>query len=156
MTSQDQQVAAGAIVEDGTWLERLHGELRGLLAPVFAQARSRLTAFSYVRALLAEPGDRSSCWQLAEAAGHVTPRRMQALLAGQFDDPLALRDHHRGLPLRSRASQPRVSARRSGRWPMTAPWCSKEGGRALFPARWLSAGWPLTAYRTHDGTRKAA
>ncbi|HEY3034360.1 MAG TPA: IS701 family transposase, partial [Streptosporangiaceae bacterium] len=29
---------------------------------------------------LAEPGDRKSCWQLAEAAGHATPRRMQALL----------------------------------------------------------------------------
>ena len=26
-------------------------------------------------------GDRKSCWQLAEAAGHATPRRMQALLA---------------------------------------------------------------------------
>jgi SRSO17 transposase len=74
-------VAAGAIVEDGTWLERLHGELRGLLAPVFARARSRLTAFAYIGALLAEPGDRRSCWQLAEAAGHATPRRMQALLA---------------------------------------------------------------------------
>jgi SRSO17 transposase len=59
----------------------LHGELRGLLAPVFAQARSRLTAFAYIGALLAEPGDRKSCWQLAEAAGHATPRRMQALLA---------------------------------------------------------------------------
>jgi SRSO17 transposase len=74
-------VAAGAIVEDGTWLGRLQGELRGLLAPVFAQARSRLAAFAYVGALLAEPGDRRSCWQLAEAAGHATPRRMQALLA---------------------------------------------------------------------------
>jgi SRSO17 transposase len=74
-------VAAGAIVEDGTWLERLHGELRGLLAPVFAQARSRRAAFAYIGALLAEPGDRRSCWQLAEAAGHATPRRMQALLA---------------------------------------------------------------------------
>ena len=81
MTSQDQQVAAGAIVEDGAWLGKLHGELRGLLAPVFAQARSRLTAFAYVGALLAERGDRKSCWQLAEAAGHATPRRMQALLA---------------------------------------------------------------------------
>ena len=38
-------------------------------------------AFAYVGALLAEPGDRRSCWQLAEAAGHATPRRMQALLA---------------------------------------------------------------------------
>jgi SRSO17 transposase len=81
VTRQDNEVAAGPIVEDRAWLERLHGELRGLLAPVFAQARSRLTAFSYVGALLAEPGDRKSCWQLAEAAGHATPRRMQALLA---------------------------------------------------------------------------
>ena len=74
-------MAAGAIVEDGAWLGKLHGELRSLLAPVFAQARSRLAAFSYIGALLAERGDRRSCWQLAEAAGHVTPRRMQALLA---------------------------------------------------------------------------
>ena len=48
---------------------------------MFAQASSRLTAFSYIGALLAEPGDRTSCWQLAERAGHATPRRMQALLA---------------------------------------------------------------------------
>ena len=74
-------MAAGAIVEDHAWLERLNGELRGVLAPVFAQARSRLTAFSYIGALLAEWGDRKSCWQLAEQAGHATPRRMQALLA---------------------------------------------------------------------------
>jgi SRSO17 transposase len=77
----DPEAAAGAIAEDGIWLERLHGELRGLLAPVFAQARSRLTAFVYIGAPLGEPGDRRSCWQLAEAAGHATPRRMQALLA---------------------------------------------------------------------------
>ena len=80
MTQQDQQVAAAAIVEDGRWLGRLQDELRGLLAPVFAQARSRLTAFAYIGALLAEAGDRRSCWQLAEAAGHASPRRMQALL----------------------------------------------------------------------------
>ena len=65
----------------GGWLGKLHGELRGLLAPVFAQARSRFAAFAYISALLAEPGDRKSCWQLAEEAGHRTPRRMQALLA---------------------------------------------------------------------------
>ena len=81
MTRQDNEVAAGAIVKGRAWLEKLHGELRGLLAPVFAQARSRFTAFAYVGALLAERGDRKSCWQLAEAAGHATPRRMQALLA---------------------------------------------------------------------------
>jgi SRSO17 transposase len=74
-------VAAAAIVEDGRWLGSLRDELCGLLAPAFAQARSRLAAFAYIDALLAEPGDRRSCWQLAERAGHLTPRRMQALLA---------------------------------------------------------------------------
>jgi hypothetical protein len=78
---QDQQVAAAAIVGDGRWPGRLRDELHGLLAPVFCQARSRFTAFAYIGALLAEPGDRRSCWQLAEAAGHESPRRMQALLA---------------------------------------------------------------------------
>lgn len=74
-------MAAGAIVEDRAWLAGLRRELFALLAGVFMQARSRLAAFAYVGALLAEPGDRKSCWQLAEAAGHATPRRMQALLA---------------------------------------------------------------------------
>jgi len=74
-------VAAAAIVGDGRWPGRLRDELHGLLAPVFCQARSRFTAFAYIGALLAEPGDRRSCWQLAEAAGHESPRRMQALLA---------------------------------------------------------------------------
>lgn len=69
------------MVGDNVWLGKLHGELRALIAPVFAQARSRFAAFAYVGALLAEPGDRKSCWQLGEQAGHATPRRMQALLA---------------------------------------------------------------------------
>ena len=73
-------MAAAAIVEDGSWLGRLQDELRAAIAPVFCQARSRLTAFAYVGALLAGAGDRRSCWQLAETAGHATPRRMQALL----------------------------------------------------------------------------
>jgi SRSO17 transposase len=81
VTRQDDEVAAEAIVEDRAWLAGLRRELFALLAGVFTQARSRLTAFAYVGALLAEPGDRRSCWQLAEAAGHATPRRMQALLA---------------------------------------------------------------------------
>src|SRR5260370_40565697 len=63
------------------WPGKLHGELCALIAPVFAQARSRFAAFAYVAALLATAGDRRSCWQLGEQAGHDTPRRMQALLA---------------------------------------------------------------------------
>jgi len=66
---------------DQAWLGKLHGELCALIAPVFAQARSRFAAFAYVTALLEAPGDRKSCWQLGEQAGHDTPRRMQALLA---------------------------------------------------------------------------
>ena len=74
-------MAAGDIVEDRVWLRELKGELPALLAGVFAQARSRFTAFAYVGALLAECGDRKSYWQLGEQAGHATPQRMQALLA---------------------------------------------------------------------------
>ena len=80
MTQQDQQVADSAIVEDRCWLGQLQDELRAAIAPVFCQARSRLAAFAYIGALLPVPGDRKSCWQLAEQAGHATPRRMQALL----------------------------------------------------------------------------
>jgi SRSO17 transposase len=62
-------VAAEAIVEDGAWPGGLRRELFGLLAGVFAQARSRLTAFAYVAALLAGPGDHKSCWQLPRRPG---------------------------------------------------------------------------------------
>jgi SRSO17 transposase len=82
----NNEVAAGAIVGDGAWLGELRRELFALLAGVFMQARSRLAAFAYIGALLAEPGDRRSCWQLAEGAGHRSPRRMQALLAEHLWD----------------------------------------------------------------------
>lgn len=72
------------MVEDRAWLEKLNGELRCLLAPVFAQARSRFTAFAYICALLSGRGDRRLCWQLAEEAGHATPRRMPALLLAEY------------------------------------------------------------------------
>ena len=80
-TTRSYEVAAPAIVGDSAWLGKLQGELCALIAPVFAQARSRFAAFAYVAALLAVAGDRKSCWQLGEQAGHATPRRMQALLA---------------------------------------------------------------------------
>jgi hypothetical protein len=86
VTQQDQQVAAAVIVGDGRWLGRLQDELRGLLAPVFCQARSRLAGLAYIGAVVAVPGDRKWCGQLAEAAGHATPRRRQALLAGHAWD----------------------------------------------------------------------
>jgi SRSO17 transposase len=81
MKLQDQQATAAATTGGRGWLEKLQDELLALLAPIFCQASSRLAAFAHLRALLAEPGGRRSCWQLAEAAGHAMPRRMQALLA---------------------------------------------------------------------------
>jgi hypothetical protein len=62
---------------------RLQGELRGLLASVTTQARPRQRAFVYIGALLAERGDRKSCWQLAAQSA---PRRTQALLAEHLWD----------------------------------------------------------------------
>ena len=50
VTRPSNEMAAGVMAEDRAWLGRLDGELRGELAPVFAQASSRLTAFSYTRA----------------------------------------------------------------------------------------------------------
>jgi hypothetical protein len=72
-------MAVSAMVGDNAWLAKLRGELCALIAPVFA-------AFAYVGALLAVAGDRKSCWQLGEQAGHATPRRMQALLADYARD----------------------------------------------------------------------
>jgi SRSO17 transposase len=54
-------------------------QLAALIVVVFAQTRSHATALDYVRALLPET-PRRSCWQLGELAGHLSPRRMQALL----------------------------------------------------------------------------
>src|SRR5262249_56299655 len=80
------------MVGDGGWLGELQDELRARLAPVFCQARSRLAAFAYLGALLAAGGERRSCWQLAEAAGYATPRRIRALLAEhRWDWKAALR-----------------------------------------------------------------
>ncbi len=69
------------MVGDRAWLRKLLAELSGLVCPAFSQARSAAVAVAYVAALLAVAGDRKSCWQLGEQAGHATPRRMQALLA---------------------------------------------------------------------------
>ena len=49
------EVAVGAIVGDGAWLGELRRELFAQLAGVFAQARSRFTAFAYIGALLYRP-----------------------------------------------------------------------------------------------------
>ena len=143
----NNEVAVEAIVGDGAWLGELRRELFALLAGVFAQARSRLAAFAYIGALLAEPGDRRSCWQLAEAAGHATPRRMQALLAEHrwdwtaalkalqrfivafLGDPGAILAIDETAELKKRREPPRWGSPGSmpgspGRWRTARPWCS--------------------------------
>jgi hypothetical protein len=100
VTQQDQQVAAAAIVGDGRWLGRLQDELRGLLAPVFCQARSRLAGLAYIGALVAVPGDRKSCWQLAEAAGHATLRTARATPCDDSDQLMRAADLRPDLPQR--------------------------------------------------------
>src|ERR1022692_1956111 len=87
VTKQDQdEVAVAVMLGDRDWQGNLLAELCALIAPVFAQARSRFAAFAHVAALLAVAGDRKPCWQLGEQAGDATPRRMQALLAGYAGD----------------------------------------------------------------------
>src|SRR5271169_2975066 len=66
----------GPGVAAGTAGRAIRADLPGVLA-----ARSAAVAVAYVAALLAVTGDRKSCWQLGEQAGHATPGRMQALLA---------------------------------------------------------------------------
>jgi hypothetical protein len=66
---------------DGRWLGSLHDELCAALAPVFAQARSRLAAFAYIGALLAAGGDRRSCSSWPSRPG--TPRPADAGAAGR-------------------------------------------------------------------------
>ena len=48
-----------------------------MLGRVLAQRRSAGTALDYIRGLA--PGVKANCWGLAEAAGHQSPYRMQAL-----------------------------------------------------------------------------
>src|SRR6266704_5400856 len=73
VTKQDQhEVAAGAMLGTGPG-KVLLAELCALIAPVFAQARSRFAAFAYVAALLAAPGTASRAGSWASRPG--TPRR---------------------------------------------------------------------------------
>jgi SRSO17 transposase len=58
--------------------ERADALVSALLGQVMRQRRSIATAMDYMRAL--SRGTRANCWELAEAAGHEGPHRMQGLL----------------------------------------------------------------------------
>jgi len=59
-------------------LSAADAQVSAVLGRVMAQRRTVVTAADYVRGLSA--GVKANCWQLAEAAGHENPYRMQALL----------------------------------------------------------------------------
>jgi SRSO17 transposase len=87
------------------WLE----VVMSIISPVFGQARSRKAAFAYVQALLRADG-RRSCWQLAELAGHASPRRLQALLADYVWDAQVLAERVRAFLLDALADPEAVLA----------------------------------------------
>ncbi|MFI5068333.1 MAG: IS701 family transposase [Streptosporangiales bacterium] len=80
MTKQDNHAtAAVASIEDATGCgARADGLVSAVLGRVMRQRRSTGVALDYVRALSRDT--RANCWELAEAAGHEGPHRMQALL----------------------------------------------------------------------------
>ena len=79
MTTDNDDTAAQASIEDaGDAGARADAQVRAVLGRVMAQRRSAGTALDYVRELA--PGVKANCWGLAEAAGHESPYRMQALL----------------------------------------------------------------------------
>jgi hypothetical protein len=97
-------VEADAAVWSG-WLD----VVMSIISPVFGQARSRKAAFAYVQALLRADG-RRSCWQLAELAGHASPRRLQALLADYVWDAQVLAERVRAFLLDALADPEAVLA----------------------------------------------
>jgi SRSO17 transposase len=74
-----QTAAAAASVDHGAHAGLLD-ELMERVAPCFARRETRLTCRDMVHGLLAELADYN-CWTLAEAAGHLSPCRMQHLLS---------------------------------------------------------------------------
>jgi DDE superfamily endonuclease len=74
----DDTAAKASIGDVSGCADRVDAQVREVLGRVLAQRRSAETAFAYVAGLA--PGVKANCWSLAEAAGHESPYRMQALL----------------------------------------------------------------------------
>src|SRR5918911_4452746 len=77
------------LTADG-WSRELEA-LAARIAPRFVRAEPRRRALAYLRGLLA-PLERKNGWQLAEAAGDVTPDGMQDFLSRARWDAEAVRD----------------------------------------------------------------
>jgi len=79
VTTDSDDTAVQASIEDVSGCSaRADAQVRAVLGRVLAQRRSVGAALDYVRGLA--PGVKANCWSLAEAAGHDSPHRMQALL----------------------------------------------------------------------------
>src|SRR5437899_6031468 len=77
-TDDDDTAAEASIGDVARWGDSIDAQVRAVLGRVLAQRRSAEAALGYVEALA--PGVKANCWDLAEAAGHQNPHRMQALL----------------------------------------------------------------------------
>jgi SRSO17 transposase len=91
----DDTAAKASIGEVSGYADRVDAQVRAVLGRVLAQQRSAGTAFEYVAGL--SPGVKANCWALAEAAGHESPYRMQALLRAYRWDWQELRAELPGL-----------------------------------------------------------
>ena len=78
-TDDDDTAAEATIGDVSGCADSIDTQVRAVLGRVLAQRWSAEAAFGYVEALA--PGVKANCWQLAEAAGHESPYRLQALLS---------------------------------------------------------------------------
>jgi SRSO17 transposase len=102
VTTDSDDTAVQASIEDVSGCSaRADAQVRAVLGRVLAQRRSAGAALDYVRGLA--PGVKANCWSLAEAAGHDSPYRMQALLRSYRWDWTRLRAE---LPALARAWLP--------------------------------------------------
>ena len=96
MTNDSDDTAAKASIGDVSGCaDRVDAQVRKVLGRVLAQRRNAETALAYVAGLA--PGVKANCWALAEAAGHESPYRMQALLGSYRWDWRELRAKLAGL-----------------------------------------------------------
>lgn len=77
--NERELAAAASVAIDDECLQAVFDDVTGAMRPVFGQARTAACAADYVRALVCAP-EAGSTWSLAEAVGHRSPGRFQALL----------------------------------------------------------------------------
>jgi SRSO17 transposase len=86
---KNERPLGDSVAIDDIGLEAVFAEVSAAMGAVFAQARTTECARDYVRSLVSAP-DAGSTWALAEAAGHASPGRFQALLREAVWDPADL------------------------------------------------------------------